>query len=381
MRIAVFLAAGLTVLAGVLQAQSSDDEDEMDYFPLVPSGNSLRFGLRMVGGPKVSFGHLGVVPSIRDVSDTTTVQARAYDDGTVNVDARTGANGGTVNDGLTNTWNFDYSDQVTTGGDIAFHTYDVTSTGAGMRARAGTAGGWELQFGHRIRKIARKIDLSLVAGFSFTDLDAKVGGTIPAQLNILTDVYSLNGQTPPVAPYGGPTYGSQGLYDANGNPLLGPDGSQQTKSVETTTLLANLPTRTNTTTATDVRGRWQIKGAAYTFRVGPMLEFPLSERLKFNVEAGAALIYVGSRYIVDESVDLEEVETPLETLEEKDHSVFLPAYYIDANAEYWLTERAGFYLGAGYQKSGSFDQTMNDRTARIDLSTTYGIQSGITLRF
>ena len=61
--------------------------------------------------------------------------------------------------------------------------------------------------------------------------------------------------------------------------------------------------------------------------------------------------------------------------------MLLPGYYADAGAEYWMTERAGFYLGASYQKSGSFDQTLNDRTAKIDLSTTYGVQSGITLRF
>ena len=38
MRNAVFVAAGLAVLACSLHAQSDDDEDEMDYFPLVPTG-------------------------------------------------------------------------------------------------------------------------------------------------------------------------------------------------------------------------------------------------------------------------------------------------------------------------------------------------------
>jgi len=381
MRIVVFLAAGLTVLAGVLRAQPSDDDDEMDYFPLVPTGNSLRFGLRFVGGPKVTFGHLGVVPSTRDVGDTITVQTRSYDDGSVSLDARTGANGGAVKDGLTDAWTYQFSSQVTPGGDIAFHTYDVTSNGAGMRGKSGSAAGWELQMGHRFRRIARKIDLSLVAGFSFTSMNSKVGGSVPAQLNILTDVYSLNGQTPPEAPYTAPVFGSQGLYDSNGNPLLASDGSQQTKSVETSTLLADLPTRSTSSGTTDVRGRWQIKGAAYTFRAGPLLQLPLSERIKVTLGAGAALVYVGSQYVVDETVLLDETLTTLETKEVKDHSVFLPGFYADAGAEYWVTERAGFYLGATYLKSGSFDQTMNDRTARVDMSGSYGVQSGITLRF
>ena len=381
MRIAVLLSASLAILAGVLQAQSSDDDDEMDYFPLSPTGNSLRFGLRYVGGPKVSFGHLGVVPTTKDVGDTATLQTRAYDDGTVNLDARTGAGGAAVKDGLTNTWDYQFSSQVTPGGDIAFHTYDVTSAGAAMKGKTSSAAGWELQMGHRFRKIARKIDFSLVAGFSFSGLNAKVSGTVPAQLNTLTDVYSLNGQTPPDAPYTAPTFGSQGVYDANGNPLLNSDGSQQTRSVETSTLLADLPTRTTATGVTDVRGHWQIKGASYTLRVGPLLQVPLSERIKVTFGAGAALVYVGSRYIADETADIEETTSTLQTVEEKDRRVLLPGYYADAGAEYWITERAGFYLGASYQKAGSFDQTLNDRTAKIDLSTTYGVQSGITLRF
>jgi hypothetical protein len=381
MRIAVILAAGLAVLTGVLRAQSSDDDDEMDYFPLVPTGNSLRFGLRYVGGPKITFGHLGVVPASFDVGDTTTLAARTYHDGTVNLDARTSVNGFPINDGLTNTWNYDFSSQVTPGGDIAFHVYSASSTGAGLKGKTSSAAGWELQMGRRIGRIARKADLSLVAGFSFAGLNAKVSGIVPAQLNALTDTYSLHGQTPPDAPYTGPQSSTTFVFDANGNPVLNPDGSQQTRTDDATVLLADLPNRTTTTRPTDVKGRWQIKGAYYTLRVGPLLQIPLTERLKISLGAGAAVSYVGTRYVVDEAVEIDETTTPIETAEEKDHSVFLPALYADADAEYWVTERTGFYLGGGYQKSGSFNQTLNDRTAKIDLSTTYGVQSGITLRF
>lgn len=383
MRIAVFLAAGLAVLTGVVRAQSSGDDDEMDYFPLVPTGNSLRFGLRYVGGPKISFGHLGNVPvlSTVNVGDTTTVASRTYIDGDVGIDARTSVDGNPIHDGLTNTWDYQESSQVTPAGDVAFHSYTASSLGAGFKGKTASAAGWELQVGHRLGRFGRKADLSLVAGFSFSDLNAKVGGSVPAQLNILTDVYSLNGQTPPDAPYTGPQSSSQNLFDVNGNPRLYSDGSQQTRSIDTTTLLADLPTRTATTGTTDVKGRWQIKGAYYTVRVGPLLQIPVTERLKLSFGAGAALAYVGSRYVVDETLTIDDTLAPIETTEEKEHQVILPAFYADADAEYWVTERAGFYLGASYQKSGSFDQTLNDRTAKIDLSTTYGVQSGITLRF
>ena len=41
----------------------------------------------------------------------------------------------------------------------------------------------------------------------------------------------------------------------------------------------------------------------------------------------------------------------LEAISEGARNVLLPAFYADLDAEYWLTERAGFYLGATYQKS------------------------------
>jgi predicted porin len=59
----------------------------------------------------------------------------------------------------------------------------------------------------------------------------------------------------------------------------------------------------------------------------------------------------------------------------------LPAWYADAGAEYWLTERAGFYLDATLQRSQSFDQNLGGRTATIDMSSTSGVTSGLTLRF
>ena len=381
MRIAVFLAASLAVLAGVLHAQSDDDEDEMEYFPLTPSGNLLRFGLRYIGGPKVSFGRLGNVPSIVDAGDTTSTMTRNYNDGYVDPDARKDLNGNAVNDGLTNSWNYQYSSQVTPGGDIAFHAYSASTLGAGLKPKSANAPGWELQMGHSFGKIARKVDFSLVAGFSFSGLNAKIDGTVPAQLSAITDVYALNGQTVPAEPYTGPTYGTQNVIDANGNPVLNSDGTNQTQSVETTPLLANLPARTTTTSTTDVKGHWQIKGAYYTLRVGPMFQIPITERLKFTLGAGAAVAYVGTNYIVQEALVLEDVTSTVQTIEEKRSGVFLPSYYADADAEYWLTERTGFFFGANYQKSGSIDQTLSDRTAKIDLSTTYGVQSGITLRF
>lgn len=380
MRFPLFLALGLVVATALLHAQS-DDEDAMDYFPLVPSGNSFQFGLRYVGGPKVSFGQLGLLPTNVVPGDATGVESRTYNDGAVGLDTRTDANGNPTNDGLTNTWVYQYDSQVTANGDMAFHAYSTGTLGNGFDSKRATAEGWELQVAHSLFKIGGRIDVSLVGGFSFTSLSSKISGDVPAELTTITDVYPLYGQTPPGAGSPQPTTTIQYVYDANGNPVLTSGGSPQTRTVDTSTLLGNEPTRTVTTSQTDVKGRWEVKGAYYTLRIGPQIQMPITERLKFSIGAGAAVAYVGTRYIVDESVNLTDVSTPLQSTTENTHSMWLPAYYADADAQYWLTERTGFFMGASYQKSKSFNETLGGRTAQIDLSTTYGVRSGFTLRF
>jgi hypothetical protein len=103
--------------------------------------------------------------------------------------------------------------------------------------------------------------------------------------------------------------------------------------------------------------------------------------LKISFGAGAALAYVGADYVASEEIDLDEVLSPVQTADLDHRNVVLPAFYADLDAEYWLTERTGFYLGGTFQKSKSFEQTAGGRTATIDMGTASGLTTGITLRF
>ena len=387
MRIAVFVAAGLVVLTGFLHAQSDDDDDEMDYFPLVPSGNSLRFGLRYVGGPKVAFHNVGaVLPTVASVG-AMDLAVHDYNDGTVSPDGRTDASGHPLNDGLTNTWTANYDTQITPDSNIAYHIYSTSSLADSqtIKGQTASASGWELQVGRSLGKIARKVEVSLVGGFTFSGINAKKSSLVQAELTTLTDVYALNGQLPPTMPYTAPTTAYRDIIDPNGLPVLNPDGTQRTVSVDTSTLLGLDPTRTYTHSPAQVQGHWQIKGAYYTFRVGPMFQIPVTERFKLSFGFGAAAAIVGSTYKVDETIELDDATQPVTALvqnvDEKTRNLLLPAFYADIDAEYWMTERTGFYLGATYQKSKSFDQSLDGRSATIDMGSTSGFTSGLTLRF
>jgi hypothetical protein len=403
MRIAVFVAAGLVVFTGFLHAQADDDdEDDTDYFPLVPTGNSMRFGMRFVGGPKVAFHNVGGVPAILATPDLTVPGDHTYNDGYVNLDTRADVNGHPYNNGQTSTWQVNYASQITAAAEatattpavdssVSYHVYSADSLGTTIKGRTSTAAGWELQVGRSLGKIARKVNVSLIGGVTFSGINAKRSDQVQAQLTTVIDTYSLSGQDPPTAPYTAPTQGTRNLYDGNGNPVLDANGVQKTTTVDTSILLAQNPTRVikQTTdgtpngppTTTQVDGHWQIKGSYFTFRAGPVFQVPVTERLKLSLGFGAAVAFVGSTFKIDEEIVQDDVTAPITYVDEKTRSVLLPAFYVDADAEYWLTERTGLYFGATYQKSKSFEQTLADHSATVDLGSTSGIQSGFTLRF
>ena len=394
MRIAVVVAAGLVVLTSFLHAQSDDDDaDEADYFPLVPTGNSLRFGLRYVGGPKVAFHDVGTVPATVAIVGPSTMGVHVYNDGQVGTDQRTDVSGHPMNDGLTNSWTVDFATQVNSDNNIVFHTYSTTpmSDGQTIKAQNSLAEGWELEMGHRLGKLGRKVELSLVAGFTFSSFNSKRSNDLTSRLTTLTNIYSLYGQAPPTSfPTTEPASGgTQSVYDSNGQPVLTSNGQQKTSPADNSLLLSQQPissitsnTNANGTPSTaEVRGQWQIKGAYYSLRLGPLFELPVTERLKLSLRVGGAALFVGSTYTAVEVIEVDNVSAPLADVETKTHGVLLPGWYADAGAEYWLTERTGFYLDATYQKSQAFNQNLGGRTATIDLSSTSGITSGLTLRF
>ena len=190
------------------------------------------------------------------------------------------------------------------------------------------------------------------------------------------------GQSPPTAPYTSGDGPTGTVVDSHGNSVLGSTGGSQTTSGTTLISLSQYPTRSPTSTTTVlVDGHWQIKGGYYILRTGPTFTLPVTERLKFSLSLGGAVAFVGSTFKVDETIDITDVTAPVTNVQEKTRSVLLPAYYVDADAEYWITERAGFYVGATYQGSKSFDQKLGVESATVNLGSSNGVQTGLSLRF
>jgi hypothetical protein len=410
------LALVVLAAASLLRAQDEQrqkppteipDFSNLDDFTYVPK-SILSTGFRMVSGPRMKFGGKGRLSTSEELGALASTNInRAYHDGTVKLDSRVTTrvdadgnpmtdpvSGATLTDpiapdGRTNSWNYLSSKQRTVDGMLAFNTYSADIIDTALRSAQGARNsGVELAVSRDMGKFRNtNISWLLMAGMTVNDLSAKASGNVLANINRQTDLFSLNGQAVPDAPYTSPSTGTFSVTDANGAAVLSPDGTAQNVTTDTSTLVSSQPVeRRNSTTrdSTSVTNRWRVRGGYYTFRAGPTIFLPITPRLKANLSLGAAVVYAGSTYSVSQSF-APDTGAEISDSSENTTSKLLPGFYADASLQFDLTERAGFYAGAVLQSTGAYTQNVNTTAAqyssRIDLANQSGMRGGMTIRF
>ncbi len=384
--VAVLMNAG----AGALRAQEGgDSRDEIitdfgiDEFIYTPKF-TLNIGVRSLSGTKTTFGGRGVVASVQPDSDSTSAGlTRYYHDGTVFRDTRTttdtdGFTSLITPDGMTNSWSYNFAGQVTPEGYMAFHTYTAAMADPGLRNQnADSSRGIEVLVARDMGNLSKRLDWKLFAGVSLNDVSSAQKESLAAKVTTITDYYTLNGQTPPAPPYLGPS--------TSATTVVAPDGSNSSSTIDVTTLLGNRPLG-RITTVTDglISDRWKVKGGYFTFRAGPSMTYAITEKLKATLSVGAALVFIGSTYTVDQ-IYTPEVGTDIVKIADDATTELLPGYYADATLEYAFTDRAGAYAGAVYQSNGSYQQTIAtteaNYTTKVDLASLQGFRLGMNFRF
>jgi hypothetical protein len=228
---------------------------------------------------------------------------------------------------------------------------------------------------------------SLMAGVSMNDISAKKSANVQAELTTITDLYSLDGQTLPTAPYSSPSSSTSSVLDSNGNAVLNSDGSGQTSTLDTSILINNKPIDRTTKTAIDtasVSARWKLKGAYYSFRAGPAVWVPITTRLRATMSAGPVLVYAGTTYTVVQSFQ-PAIGAEISDTSSSEANHVTPGYFADATVQFDLTERTGFYAGAVFQSAGSYTQTLDNAAAhyatKVDFANQNGLRAGMTIRF
>lgn len=280
--------------------------------------------------------------------------------------------------GVTRGWAYSNESQLTGDGRIAFHTYSASSQGGTAFKDTGASAGVEFQVNRMMGKMSGRTEWGITAGIALNGINNKTSGTVLSTLHTTTDLYNLNGQTLPAAPYSGPSFGE--LLDSAGN-LVNSVG------LETTTPLADTPSSQTSATTVDgvnVNGRWQVHGAYFMVRLGPSVRAQLTQRLGLSASLGLAGAYAGSIYSASESFEMPNSDGVMIATADPEQSrmtKFLSGYYADLNLEWAATERTGLFGGVSAQQFGDYEQVLNGRTANVDLGSTVGIRGGVSIKF
>jgi hypothetical protein len=237
----------------------------------------------------------------------------------------------------------------------------------------------EITLSRDLKQLGSRSYLCLTGGIGVTDLKSGVETFVPAELRTVTDYYSLNGAAAPGAGFSSPGTSTVTLTDS--------DGNSKTVTVTNAIPVDAAPTNhtvTSVMSTNAVTNNYKVKGAFITMRVGPTVYFPIWGKLHASVSCGFAAVYAGTTFAIEESYDAYEGD-PLTMSKSGVEKRVMPGYYFDANLEYWITERTGFYAGASYQSSSDYTQTVKDveyeYTTKIEFKGLSGMRAGVNMRF
>ena len=323
------------------------------------------------------------------------------------------------------TWNANYANQI----DMANHTVSMSSYGVGTSGESreadssGSSGfdvSIERQIGHRGR-----LEWGVSAGLKLVDINAKAADTIHANLLQTKDIYNLvdtglntalyasllaAGNTISVyQPSGDAGYLPSVCLDGKpvaqySDPLTPPttatDGGDRSLGTPLDTNPDHIKHSEQVAGVVDIHGYWQLKGAYYQAQFGPTFRYRFNDRWAVSGSAGFALGWIGTTFSADEQFDSaadvfnlsHTTNTPIDgntdtpktyrVTEKNATHKFLPGYYVEFNAEYWVTERTGFYFGVSQQTLRGFNQNpLSGRTAKVDMGSSAGWRIGIVTRF
>lgn len=427
----LFALLALASAPVLLTAQTSSSEEERLEKLMADSSQwyvpktTVSIGFRMLNsGGKVAFGNLGAVAFDSEVAPISAgLVDRVYDNGAVRTDVPrldekdaagnvittpgsrypilstvtvnvTDANGNVTGTedillqtgdflaytpGLTRTWGYGSSTQLTGDGRVAMSTYSASSEGANALKESGASAGVEFQYVRHFSKPASRLQWGVLAGITLNGINSKTAGTVTSTLNTRTDYYSLGGMTVPDAPYFAPSFDD---YLSSSGEVLRSDGLETTVPIVATPLSHE---ETATPQGIEVDGNWQVKGAYFMMRLGPTIRTQLTARFGLSASLGVAGAYTGTTYSVTETFQVPDLAGVIigagRGTEQTSQTKFLSGYYADLNMEWAATERTGLFGGFTAQKFDGYDQSVGSRTARIDLGSSVGVRGGVSIRF
>jgi hypothetical protein len=270
-----------------------------------------------------------------------------YSDGFVRLDS-SGDRGG-----LTWNWGYQNASQVSGSGTLLMHA--MSTDGATSAINDDPRLGMELNYARDLGQVASG-RWGLKAAIGFTDVKIRDSQPLTGNVNLITDAYSLNGITPPQAPYAGSFSGP--------GPTIG-----------------DTPTRAVTTLSGGalITGSRQLDMWLYDFRFGPYLQMPLANRLSFQAGGGLAAGVAESTFSFADTTSISAAN--LQTKGIGNSNSTMVGFYGEAGLSFLVAPGVSIFGGGQFQYLGEFDQKLAGREAQLDLRHSVYFLAGVQLHF
>jgi hypothetical protein len=296
-------------------------------------------------------------PPLAGSGATGNPVAREYEDGFVRVDS-TGNAGG-----YTSYWGYNNDSQVQGvgsegGGSLLLRNSVSATSPGGLKQTDDPQRGVEIMYQHELARNA-KLRVGIELAFNYTWLDIRASRTAPAMLTRIIDAYPLEGITPPLAPF-------VGTLDGPG-PLI---SDQFTRT-----------TVTEAAVSWSIANSRKLDGQLYGLRIGPYLEFPLTESVAFSLSAGLAGGYIDTRFSYRDSLSDGAGGVLASDEGSRSKNGFLAGAYVEGMFTVAVGQGMSLFAGAQWQYLNSWTVRAGEQEVKLDFSKSVFVSAGVSFEF
>ncbi len=274
--------------------------------------------------------------------------------------------------GFTTYWGYDNQQLVSAGGQLVGSAGAYTGVALSRSSSTGIPSeqsgdedsqnaypGFELSYDRDFGKKENWHDMhyGIEGAVNYMKITLNNSGTSAAGVSTTTDIYNF-----PITLFTPPQFDDSSIASSTALVIPLVPGASTTTSSSGTFSFQN-----------------QFEGDLWGFRLGPYVDFPMSEKWSLHLSGGLAL-----GLLDDNDNWAESLNTGTGTLSAGGQGTdfkMLWGYYISLDAAYQFNKRWGVEGGVQFQDLGQYSHSFSGRTVSLDLSQSLFVQVGVSYSF
>lgn len=357
-----FTALGLAAVS-ICAANAATNETVLPVGMKEVAKNRLSLSYRLGLNITADFRRLGGFPAATDPgADSGAAVDRNYDNGYNRVDIT----GNDHEPGFPDTtwnWGFQGGSSVQ-GGGIVLQSSSSPANAVSKNNDDGVNHGFELSHQRELKR-GEKWRGGLEVAFGFTTLTISDSRVLQNEVNLITDTFTVPGGVEAVPGYPfGPNDSYSGSYAAPG-------------ALVDSSLDPGQRVRSTVTSVTTITGARKLDAIIYLIRLGPYVEFPLTEKIALFVNAGLNLAIGDTTFTYTETVAYNGATRAVRSASGSQLDVLVGAY-AGGGLSYAINEKWGVFAGAQFQTAGRSFNNQGGKESVLDMGATVVVTVGVS---